>query len=327
MKKIIVSLLALILLTPSAGALAATASSGTYVQNTAMDATGDAAGMDSSLDLIQGRLEIDSENNFKFWLLTAQKPASVASAMYYLNIDTNLDGVKDYLIAADASLIDSTLKDAEVFNWATEQDETCDAKVSTGSLLGKPAVIFDISRDCLPVGPKLNVRFTSLVQLSDTQTNYDFVPSQDTFQTFNTDFMAGQTCKAAKNGARISYLGKAFICQKTGNAWKFVDYGQVLAKKAKYATDKAYYTCLYSKVGASLADGNKTLQIDAIGKYFITFSDFDCVKRVMAVPTWLSSQIGITRALDGMQKATFGQYIATWTYHPDNGLNIVIRKK
>jgi hypothetical protein len=33
-----------------------------------------------------------------------------------------------------------------------------------------------------------------------------------------------------------------------------------------------------------------------------------------------------TRALDGMQDATWGDYSASWTYHPDDGLNVVITR-
>jgi hypothetical protein len=31
-----------------------------------------------------------------------------------------------------------------------------------------------------------------------------------------------------------------------------------------------------------------------------------------------------TRALDGMQSATWSSYEVTWTYHPDDGLDLII---
>jgi hypothetical protein len=31
-----------------------------------------------------------------------------------------------------------------------------------------------------------------------------------------------------------------------------------------------------------------------------------------------------TRALDGMQTASWGNYEASWTYHPDEGLDVVV---
>jgi hypothetical protein len=45
---------------------------------------------------------------------------------------------------------------------------------------------------------------------------------------------------------------------------------------------------------------------------------------VMKAPSFVTAQIDSTRALDGLQKATWGRLSAFWTYHPDNGLNISI---
>ena len=42
----------------------------------------------------------------------------------------------------------------------------------------------------------------------------------------------------------------------------------------------------------------------------------------MNAPSFVTAQIDTTRALDGLQKATWGKLSAFWTYHPDNGLNI-----
>jgi hypothetical protein len=42
----------------------------------------------------------------------------------------------------------------------------------------------------------------------------------------------------------------------------------------------------------------------------------------MNAPSFVTAQIDTTRALDGLQKATWGKLRAFWTYHPDNGLNI-----
>jgi hypothetical protein len=34
-----------------------------------------------------------------------------------------------------------------------------------------------------------------------------------------------------------------------------------------------------------------------------------------------------TRALDGRQSETWEDFSASWTYHPDNGLDVLIREK
>ncbi|WP_454698240.1 hypothetical protein [Arthrobacter humicola] len=56
----------------------------------------------------------------------------------------------------------------------------------------------------------------------------------------------------------------------------------------------------------------------------LTLSDMACVLTAVAVPDSVVSQIDATRALDGMQKASWDKMSATWTYHPDHGLKIIL---
>lgn len=50
----------------------------------------------------------------------------------------------------------------------------------------------------------------------------------------------------------------------------------------------------------------------------------ECVEIQLEMPTWLTESISTTRALDGRQTGEWDGYSAQWTYHPDNGLNLVI---
>ena len=101
----------------------------------------------------------------------------------------------------------------------------------------------------------------------------------------------------------------------------------------KYLTFQAYSKCkLYKKdssfAGVSLLDGGKTLKFSYTGKYssFMasasSYVDLACALSVMKAPSFVTAQIDTTRALDGLQKATWGKLSAFWTYHPDNGVNI-----
>ena len=53
-------------------------------------------------------------------------------------------------------------------------------------------------------------------------------------------------------------------------------------------------------------------------------TDVACVLVFLKAPSYVVTQIDNTRALDGMQRARWGPFRASWTYHPDNGLSIVI---
>lgn len=55
--------------------------------------------------------------------------------------------------------------------------------------------------------------------------------------------------------------------------------------------------------------------------------DVACVLVGLGAPQHIYSLIDATRALDGMQSESWGGYAARWTYHPDNGLTVVIARK
>jgi hypothetical protein len=54
------------------------------------------------------------------------------------------------------------------------------------------------------------------------------------------------------------------------------------------------------------------------------FEDLACVLLELDTPDSVISRIDSTRALDGRQTGTWDGFSASWGYHPDNGLDIVI---
>ena len=49
-----------------------------------------------------------------------------------------------------------------------------------------------------------------------------------------------------------------------------------------------------------------------------------CVLRTTGAPSHVLNRVAETRALDGMQTATWGSVEASWTYHPDSGLFVSV---
>lgn len=49
-----------------------------------------------------------------------------------------------------------------------------------------------------------------------------------------------------------------------------------------------------------------------------------CVLERIGAPPSVTARMDSTRALDGMQDAEWGGFTASWTYHPDEGLNLII---
>lgn len=54
---------------------------------------------------------------------------------------------------------------------------------------------------------------------------------------------------------------------------------------------------------------------------------YECALDRIAVPEHVLSDISRTRALDGTRSASWGDFEASWTYHPSNGLNIQIERR
>lgn len=51
---------------------------------------------------------------------------------------------------------------------------------------------------------------------------------------------------------------------------------------------------------------------------------YECIVRELEVPDAVQATIMSTRALDGRQTADWNGITATWTYHPDEGLELIL---
>jgi hypothetical protein len=83
-----------------------------------------------------------------------------------------------------------------------------------------------------------------------------------------------------------------------------------------------------SCAAGDLADNDHTLVVDMEGEEpgtgTASIEDVLCVLGALETPQAIVAQMEATRALDGMQSATWSTYSAKWTYHPDNGLDLII---
>ncbi len=52
-----------------------------------------------------------------------------------------------------------------------------------------------------------------------------------------------------------------------------------------------------------------------------------CLLEELDAPTSLKQRMESTRAIDGTQEEKWGSYRATWTYHPDHGLHVVVSRE
>lgn len=78
--------------------------------------------------------------------------------------------------------------------------------------------------------------------------------------------------------------------------------------------------------GVRIADGGKTLILSSAGEESsgIPVESVACVLGATKIPEHVAAKMQATRALDGQQAASWEGFEASWTYHPDDGLNIIL---
>lgn len=86
--------------------------------------------------------------------------------------------------------------------------------------------------------------------------------------------------------------------------------------------------CDASKTGTQVTDSGKTMLIDTKGKEDVTGTDITtvvCVLKELKTPQAVIAHMDSTRALDGRQEDQWDGFTAAWTYHPDAGMNLIVR--
>ncbi|MFG3604343.1 hypothetical protein [Micromonospora chersina] len=86
------------------------------------------------------------------------------------------------------------------------------------------------------------------------------------------------------------------------------------------------------KCGSSLADDavlgdeGRTLTLHGTGKESsgLSFSTLECYWSELKMPDSVRAEVLATRALDGRQSGDWDDIHASWSYHPDSGLQMVI---
>jgi hypothetical protein len=88
-------------------------------------------------------------------------------------------------------------------------------------------------------------------------------------------------------------------------------------------------TCAPSSVYAQVGDGGDTLTVQTEGEEDdgITYAQLGCFWKELKVTDAVKSEMEATRALDGRQAGDWGDYHASWSYHPDSGFSMVVTIK
>lgn len=76
----------------------------------------------------------------------------------------------------------------------------------------------------------------------------------------------------------------------------------------------------------TIGDEGQSLSMNSLGEESdgAEFDDVFCVLDALNTPDSVLNRMNTTRALDGRQSADWDTFSASWGYHPDNGLDVVI---
>ena len=77
---------------------------------------------------------------------------------------------------------------------------------------------------------------------------------------------------------------------------------------------------------ATIGDDGHTLLLDGAGTDSdgISVNQLGMTLGALDISDAVITRMEHTRALDGMQTGEWGDYAASWTYHPENGLDVII---
>lgn len=106
------------------------------------------------------------------------------------------------------------------------------------------------------------------------------------------------------------------------------DQDAIAEATAETEIETAVDRCVSNTRGVEVGDGGRSLNIVGAGRFDgPKIEDVACVLFSTGIPDSVVSRIDSTRALDGMQEASWDGYHAFWTYHPDDGLWMVIEQE
>ena len=82
------------------------------------------------------------------------------------------------------------------------------------------------------------------------------------------------------------------------------------------------------RIDGAIGDDGSSLELDMEGEDFgsgdLSYTNVACVLSELDVPDSVVSKMDSTRSLDGRLTEDWNGIEATWTYHPDDGLDVIL---
>jgi hypothetical protein len=87
-------------------------------------------------------------------------------------------------------------------------------------------------------------------------------------------------------------------------------------------------SCAVDTTYATLGDSDNTLVIDMEGEaeFGMTYDDVSCILDALNIPDSTLERMGQTSSLDGSVEDSWDGISASWTYHPDRGMDVILTR-
>lgn len=121
---------------------------------------------------------------------------------------------------------------------------------------------------------------------------------------------------------RLVLLGAGIAAVAVFGAW----YATTTDGTEAPSLEDAVAACVSSGTtsAAQVRDDGHTLIMSAGLGDEPTFTEVACVLGTLDAPASVTASMERTRALDGVQTAAWGSFTASWTFHPENGLDLIL---
>ena len=149
-----------------------------------------------------------------------------------------------------------------------------------------------------------------------TVTDDQSAPAAQTPSSSRRDLTIGGVCGGL--GLVVGIVGSLLVASVAGGI------GSLIPSSAM--ADATQACEVEADLFIQLGDEGQSLSMQTEGEESpgADVADVVCVLGELNVPDSVLTRLSSTRALDGRQSADWSDYSASWGYHPDNGLDIVI---
>jgi hypothetical protein len=140
-----------------------------------------------------------------------------------------------------------------------------------------------------------------------------------------------------KDGFTVGYAGDREPSEHMADRWVVSSQQPEAGKNQAGATVQLDVTSVLERaalrcdIDGAVGDDGSSLELDMEGEDYgsgeLSFTNIACALEELDIPDSVMSKMDSTRSLDGRVTEDWNGIEANWTYHPDDGLDVILELK